>query len=134
MTNEEKVKEWSTGCSKLSLREYLGMDILTYEKYQRGEYVAEVVSIYEEALQAWGVKSQIHKASEELFELGIAMHHWYNDKVTGEQLADEIADVEIVCAQLRFLIGNDLTNNAKIKKLQRLRGRIEIAKKKTGSN
>jgi hypothetical protein len=98
------------------------------------EVNGKVVSIYEEAVRAWGIGAQIRKASEELFELGVAMNHWYYDKVTGNELASEIADVEIVCAQLRFLIGNDLADDAKIKKLIRLRERVEIAKKKTGGN
>jgi hypothetical protein len=63
----------------------------------------------------------------------VAIHHWHDRKAVGWQLAEEIADVEIVCAQLRVLVGSDLVDDIKIKKLIRLRERVEIAKKKTGS-
>lgn len=83
------------------------------------------MSIYDETYQLWGVKSQIHKFSEELGELLVVMHHWYDGKATDEQLADEIADVEIVCCQLTNLIDSKLIHEAKILKLKRLRRRID---------
>jgi hypothetical protein len=92
----------------------------------------ELVNIYKEALEVWGINSQIHKFSEELFELGVAIHHWYEDKIFPITLAEEIADVEIVCAQLRSLIGTEMVDERKIFKLKRLRKRVENAKKASG--
>lgn len=92
-------------------------------------------TLYEECLDLWGAKEQIFKASEELGELMVAMHHWLGDKATKEQLAEEVADVEIICGQLRCLVGNGLVSNLKLKKLERLRERVDLAKKeKTSSN
>ncbi len=88
------------------------------------------MSIFDETYQVWGVKAQIHKASEELFELGVAMHHWYEEKVTDADLADEIADVEIVCGQLRNFIGDKVVDESKVFKLQRLRERVDECLKK----
>jgi NTP pyrophosphatase (non-canonical NTP hydrolase) len=90
------------------------------------------MSIFEETYQVWGVSAQIHKFSEELFELGVAMHHWYEDKATNDDLAEEIADVEIACAQLRNLIGTELVDEYKLEKMKRLRKRVDecLEKKK----
>jgi NTP pyrophosphatase (non-canonical NTP hydrolase) len=93
------------------------------------EEMQNVPSLYEETLQVWGIKEQIHKFSEELGELLVAMHHWYDEKATKEELADEIADVEIVCGQLRYLVGFKLVDKIKEDKLRRLRGRVDSVKK-----
>jgi len=83
------------------------------------------VNIYEEALVVWGVKSQIAKASEELGELLVAMHHWNEGKCLSVDLAEEVADVEIMCNQLRKLVGDELVTGLKIKKLRELRKRVD---------
>jgi NTP pyrophosphatase (non-canonical NTP hydrolase) len=83
------------------------------------------MSVYDDTYQCWGVKNQFYKFSEELFELGTAMHHWYDDKITDEEFADEIADVEIVVAQLTNLMGHDLVSRIKAEKLTKLRKDVE---------
>lgn len=94
----------------------------------------KVVNIYEEALKLWGTLRQVAKANEELGELIVAMsHYFYEGKIDKDDVATEIADVEIICCQLRLLIGNDLVNNCKIEKLRRLRRRIDSAKKASGN-
>lgn len=82
------------------------------------------MNIYEEALRVWGMYAQIAKASKELGELLVAMHHWKDGKCSCADLAEEIADVEIVCNQLRRLVGDKLVNGLKIKKLRELRERV----------
>jgi phosphoribosyl-ATP pyrophosphohydrolase len=93
------------------------------------EEMQSMPSLYEETLQVWGVKAQIHKFSEELGELLVAMHHWYDGKARAEELATEIADVEIVCEQLRTLVGSNKVEHFKTVKLKRLRKRVDDAKK-----
>ncbi len=96
-------------------------------------------TIYEDAIDVWGVNNMKDKTSEELGELLVAMYHYFGDmstevtagqKVSRTDLATEIADVEIMCNQLRCLVGNDLVNDCKISKLKRLRERINNAKEK----
>jgi hypothetical protein len=101
----------------------------TLQELRKGNKMGNVVNIYEESLQVWGINAQMHKFSEELFELGVAIHHWYEDKIYPIALAEEIADVEIVCAQLRSIIGTEMVDERKIFKLKRLRKRVENAKK-----
>jgi hypothetical protein len=92
------------------------------------EEMQNIPSLYEETLQVWGVKAQIHKFSEELGELLVAMHHWYEDKMSMHGLAVEIADVEIAGGQLRYLVGSNMVDTIKIDKLRRLRKRVNDAK------
>jgi len=87
------------------------------------------MSLYDETLECWGVKAQIHKFSEELGELIVAMHHWYDSKCDDLDLAEEIADVEIVCSQLRLLVGDDRVDEFKIVKLSKLRKKVDECKK-----
>jgi NTP pyrophosphatase (non-canonical NTP hydrolase) len=89
--------------------------------------------LFEETLQLWGIKAQIYKFSEEVGELLVAIHHWYDDKATKEELAEEIADVEIMCSQFRHYIGSEVVNSIKTKKLIRLRERVDSAKEKKAS-
>jgi len=95
-------------------------------------------SLLEEALETWGIGNAVMKTSEEVGELLMAMHHWYGEASTGKgtgekgsdmDLAMEVADVEIMMAQLRILVGDALVTELKIGKLQRLRKRLDNAKK-----
>lgn len=88
------------------------------------------VSIFGQTIKLWGVAAQLRKANEELGELIVAMsHYFWEGRITKDDIAEEIADVEIVCAQLRYLVGNERVNDWKIKKLKRLRKRVDDAKK-----
>lgn len=74
------------------------------------------------ALEKWGRDAQLTMAMEECAELidAIAKH------LRGRQsdLAGEVADVEIMCEQMRVIIGEDHVNAAKEKKVRRLRIRL----------
>lgn len=95
----------------------------------------QMVNIYDEALKHYGILRQVAKTNEELGELIVVMsHYFYEGKVYKIDVAQEIADVEIMCNQLRQLIGNDLVNNCKIVKLKRLRRRLDDAEEETGSH
>jgi NTP pyrophosphatase (non-canonical NTP hydrolase) len=72
------------------------------------------------------IDAQIRKANEELGELIVAMSHYFGeDRIYKEKLAEEIADVEIVCSQLRHLIGDFVVDEQKHLKMKRLRERID---------
>lgn len=82
-------------------------------------------SIYRKALYVWGEPLQIEKAVEECLELAIALKHFPEGKATAAQVIDEIADVEIMCAQLRIIFGEVLVDYQKEKKLERLGSRLD---------
>jgi NTP pyrophosphatase (non-canonical NTP hydrolase) len=79
------------------------------------------MTIYEKSVKYFGVKAQFDKANEELLELGLAIHHFQDAKIDLKGIATEIADVEIMCAQLRVIIGEEIVNAEKAIKLSRLR-------------
>lgn len=70
-----------------------------------------VVTLLRRALVTWGVDSQILMAAEECAELTVKLLHYRRghyvkrerEATTPDELAEEIADVEIMCAQLRLL-------------------------------
>lgn len=70
----------------------------------------EKARIYQEALNQWGADAQINMAIEEMAELISALQHYRREKSWGhlatvEDIADKIADAEIMMEQLRFMFG-----------------------------
>ena len=84
--------------------------------------------IYQDALNKWGIEEQVKQAIEELTELSLALQHHKKGKSTISDIVSEIADVEIMCSQLRLICGDKMVDNAKSFKLLRLRGRIDETK------
>lgn len=82
----------------------------------------------QEALDLWGGYAQAEMCMEECAELIVAIRHFAREKITADQLASEIADVEIMCHQMRLLVGADMVEKAKKNKVDRLLRRIEIVK------
>jgi hypothetical protein len=76
--------------------------------------------IYAKAILFFGADSQFEKAEEELTELLLAVKHFRSGKCEARSVASEIADVEIMCVQLRILIVNELVDKEKHVKLERL--------------
>ena len=50
----------------------------------------------------YGSESQIQKTREELAELLLVLHHYFQNKVTLPAVIDEIADVSIMLEQLKY--------------------------------
>jgi len=82
------------------------------------------LNVYEEAVKTWGFKSQIDMAIEECSELITALRHCDRGKITAEAVCDEVADVEIMMAQLRVMLGDSNVEMAKSKKINRLIKRV----------
>jgi NTP pyrophosphatase (non-canonical NTP hydrolase) len=86
--------------------------------------------IYQEAIKKWGIELQIFVAIEECAELTKALCKYLrNHSLTSAvkaSVADEIADVKIMCEQLTIMFGIEQeVGIAKMAKLQRLKERIE---------
>ena len=81
-------------------------------------------AILREAVEKYGPGAQQMKAIEELGELIRALARADDP----ENIAEEMADVEIMLAQLRIILGNDAdVERWKVKKLQRLNRRLHAA-------
>jgi NTP pyrophosphatase (non-canonical NTP hydrolase) len=84
-------------------------------------------SIYRRALNLWGNIAQINMAIEECAELIVKLSKSdrRSNGVTVEEITEEIADVEIMMAQLRIIFGDETVEKAKNKKLTRLEERVK---------
>ena len=74
------------------------------------------------AVNTWGPEAQMNQAIEEAAELICALRHHLRGRVSN--LVEEIADVEIMLAQLRLMIGDGPNDQAKEQKLNRLADRL----------
>ena len=87
---------------------------------------AEAAEIYRAAIQRWGIRAQIMMVYEEMAELQKELCKNGRGKNNIEQIADEVADVEIMLAQLKIIFNiQDLVEQHRAFKLARLRSRIE---------
>lgn len=87
------------------------------------------IELYKDAFELWGNRSQFEMAQEEATELALAIRKFIRNSNTETQLdlAEEIADVEIMIEQMEY-INKGLrpqANVIKVSKLQRLRRRID---------
>lgn len=85
--------------------------------------------VYQKAIDKWGRRAQLEMAQEEASELSLAVrkHIRKDSKETLLHLAEEIADVEIMIDQMRFMfpsIEKEVTS-FKTFKLDRLAHRIK---------
>ena len=90
--------------------------------------IAEKIVIYRECVKQWGMEAQLNMAVEETAELISALQHYrrlrqWGHPATIEDIADEIADVEIMTDQLKFMFDIDSEHLLQIKekKLNRVK-------------
>ena len=82
--------------------------------------------LYRKAIGAWGTDVQLDVAIEELSELTKEICKAKRGIENIDHLAEEVADVEIMCEQLRFIFNIDFAVDAwKKAKLMRLEDRLK---------
>ena len=82
--------------------------------------------ILKKALQVYGVVSQINMVFEEMSELQKKLCKYLRGRDNQSEIAEKIADVEIMLAQMKLLFGfSELVDSYRKKKIDRLRRRIE---------
>ena len=77
-------------------------------------------NLFQAAVERWGPAAQMVLTMEECGELSVSLAHFIRGRATTEQVAEEIADVEIMTGQLRAIFGDALVDAAKARKLTRL--------------
>jgi len=82
-----------------------------------------------EAFQTIGTQMQMVIAMEELAEMAVAISHLMRGRQgAAAELAEEIADVEMVCTSMRLLVGDHVGDHdvdaIKAAKWERLRARV----------
>ena len=87
---------------------------------------ADAAEIYRAAIRKWGIRAQIMMVYEEMAELQKELCKNGRGKNNTDQIADEVADMEIMLAQLKIIFNvQDLVEQYRAFKLERLRNRIE---------
>lgn len=76
------------------------------------------------AVQKWGKDHQIDKCIEECAELMNELIKQRDNRSNIEDIADEIADVDIMLEQMKYIYGYDRCEAHKAKKLERLKEKI----------
>jgi len=81
--------------------------------------------IYEQAIAEWGREAQIMMAIEECSELIKELTKLYRGDTVDQNVAEEVADMEIMMHQMRVLFGDKNVHKYKLRKLDRLNSRLE---------
>lgn len=85
-----------------------------------------IKQLYQQVTDKWGVDAQLTVAIEELSELIKEICKDKRGFGVPKRIAEEVADVEIMCEQLRFIYGfDDVVDEWKDYKLKRLEKRLE---------
>lgn len=108
-----------------------------YEKlFLKEEPVNPNIKLYKRAIRVWGIEPQLLMVAEELNELGVEVCKLIRAgnqpgvEIRMENLVDEIADVEIMIDQMKFLYSLNLrVELQKDKKLRRLKERLDSHEK-----
>jgi NTP pyrophosphatase (non-canonical NTP hydrolase) len=101
------------------MRQHKGLDINTKLCYDN----SMKKDLFKQCYDLWGENSQLNQTIEECSELIKAITKWNRGIGTKEQMAEEVADVELMCQELRFILGDKLVNKyrrAKIKHVKEL--------------
>lgn len=81
--------------------------------------------LYLKAVDRWGQDAQLRMVQEECAELIVAINKWSRAmKGSGDFITEEVADVEIMCGQMRAIFGDRDIDGVKAQKLERLRRRL----------
>jgi NTP pyrophosphatase (non-canonical NTP hydrolase) len=83
------------------------------------------IYILRKAISLYGKEYQIWKAIEEMAELNNAIAKLRQNRVTNEEVCEEIADVYIMMIVLSNMFGIDNVNNQIESKLKRLEERLK---------
>ena len=83
------------------------------------------VKLCRKAVSLYGKEAQIWMAIEEMAELNNALAKHRRNRVTNEEVCEEIADVVIMMIQLSYIFGRDNVNNQIESKIKRLEERMK---------
>jgi NTP pyrophosphatase (non-canonical NTP hydrolase) len=84
-----------------------------------------VRDIYKRALEFYGEAIQFDMLQEECAEVIVAVNHFRRKRITVDELAAEIADVENMCRQVALIVGRERIDAHIAFKLKRLEERMD---------
>ena len=84
----------------------------------------EEYEVYSQALNKWGAESQTMMLFEEMAELQNAICKYSRKRNNINDVATEIADVQIMAEQMSILFGKEIVDSEKKRKFERLKNRL----------
>lgn len=84
-----------------------------------------MVNLYQQALDKWGIESQLRLAQEECAELIAAINQYQRGRLSEVHVIEEIADVRIMMRQLTLYFGEENIKTLEEEKLKRLEKYLE---------
>lgn len=94
----------------------------------------ESTALYQRAINRWGNASQLRMLlQEECGELVAAVNQHDRGRLSDAMVAGEVADVLIMAAQARLILGEELVDRIMRMKLRRLEQRLNAAEETEGA-
>lgn len=90
----------------------------------------ELHEICQRAVNVFGATAQLRQLQEECGALVAAVGQFESGRIDDLALADEIADVIVMCVQATSVVGTRHVANSLVVKLRRLRGLVEGVEKR----
>lgn len=85
----------------------------------------EQKALYKKCVEKWGVIPQLDQVQEECAELIVAISHLKRGRDSDHyKIAEETADVEIMCGYIRYIIGDELVEKQKQISLKQIQERV----------
>ena len=82
-------------------------------------------SVYQRAVDVFGIQPQLDQAQEECAELIVDINHLRRGRLMLEELVEEVADVSIMVEQLRLIVGPEKVANIIAEKLGKLEKKLD---------
>lgn len=77
------------------------------------------------AINQYGILRQMAKAAEEFAEAAAAINRHMATEGSREEIISELADVEVMCVQMRLILGASAIDQQRAEKVARLHGRLK---------
>lgn len=81
-------------------------------------------SIYSQIVNKYGPERQMRQTQEECGELVAVINQFIRGRKTPRQVASEVADVSIMCDQMKEILGQHLCEQERRKKLRRIQKKL----------
>lgn len=82
------------------------------------------IDVCRRAINQYGILRQMAKAAEEFAEAAAAINRHIATEGSHEEIISELADVEVMCLQMRLIYGADAIDQARAEKVARLHRRL----------
>jgi hypothetical protein len=82
------------------------------------------IDVCRQAIHKHGISRQLAKAAEEFSEAAAAISRFLAGEGEYTEIIGEVADVEVMCVQMRLIYGADAIDQVRAEKIARLHGRL----------